>query len=64
MDPTACLRDMLTLAQSIVDGEGPYSQADAYDLAELVLSLHGWLKGKGFLPMQWQHTPSTTMKPT
>lgn len=57
MDPNANLKEMLELAteiQEAYDADETISEADSNRLAELVLALDGWLKGKGFLPTRWE----------
>lgn len=54
MDPTATLTEIRELAESarlVPEGTGT-----AYDLAEKVSDLDGWLSNGGFLPEQWQAT--------
>lgn len=66
MDPNANLEEQLALVDSInevIDGadeDGTISEdgrdtivEDAQRLVELVESLHGWIKGGGFLPREW-----------
>ena len=68
MDPNTNLRDMLFVAQLINeirdrcdDSTGEVQEDDledlqdrAFDLAELVESLNGWLKRGGYLPQEWE----------
>lgn len=59
MDPNANLKEQIELAMKMMaDYESEESngidQDDAERLAELVMALHGWLKGGGFLPDKWK----------
>lgn len=63
MDPNANLREQLALARSLIsqndadenDG-GTIDVCDATRLAELVVALHEWIDGGGFLPAAWRKT--------
>ncbi len=55
MDPDTNLEEQLSLAQYILNDEGPVTHSDeALRLAELVNSLNHWIKGGGFLPTKWR----------
>jgi len=55
MDPNANLKEMLELAQAIVEHDQEYDadHIDAVRLAELVLAMHEWLGHGGFRPNAW-----------
>ena len=60
MDPDACLKEMLELAEEVVepggykgDGAAGDYTSDAARLAELAQSLDGWINSGGFLPKRW-----------
>ncbi len=58
MDPDKNLQEQLELAKHIQDqydeeGGNGIDQDDANQLAELVMSLHEWIKKGGFLPTEW-----------
>ena len=54
MDPDACLKEMLELAESIRAEEYEVDSEDADRLAELVQALDKWILSGGFLPRRWQ----------
>lgn len=54
MDPTKNLSRVLELANRIMDSECYQDQRDGYELAELVIELHKWIRNKGSLPEQWR----------
>lgn len=60
MDPNTNLKDQLALSKRIMeehDKESPDADLIAHlanELAELVTSLHMWIKGGGFLPSDWK----------
>jgi hypothetical protein len=53
VDPDACLREILTITTSSVNG-WPLNATEGDRLAELVHSLDDWLSNGGFLPKRWQ----------
>lgn len=57
MDPNANLYEQIKCATRIMQtldvGEEIHSD-DAYQLAELVVALDGWIRKGGFLPTQWE----------
>lgn len=59
MDPNALLKDMLEVANDILNGHGEI--ADAVELAQKIIDLHTWIIKGGFLPKSW--TPSSVKKP-
>ena len=62
MDPDACLKELLELANFrhstgfLLHSSDRQASAevDADRMAELALSLDGWIRGGGFLPEEWQ----------
>ena len=52
MDPNANLQEQLRLAGRLVDVEH-VDEHDARRLSELVLALHEWVLGGGFMPEPW-----------
>jgi hypothetical protein len=55
MDPNEALRQIILTAKQLhVDVTRDIKIAHADDLAELVLGLHDWINGGGFLPAAWQ----------
>lgn len=54
MDPDANLKDQLTIAAMIADGTAKPHHVDR--LAELVIALHEWIAGGGFLPSAWRRS--------
>lgn len=59
MDPNTALREILLIANDILDNEVDDQDqitervADADTLAALVCNLHRWIKRGGFLPREW-----------
>lgn len=49
MDPDANLEEQLLIANNPDEME----ISDGLRLAELVMSLHNWIRGGGFLPKAW-----------
>ena len=58
MDPTGNLTEQLMLARRF--DAGSLSTHDANRLSELVLALHDWIRGGGFLPQQWHGAGTPT----
>lgn len=58
MDPDANLEEQLRLAQALLNSatDEVDVRTDAWRLAELVIALDEWVRGKGFLPSRWQNT--------
>ena len=55
MDPDKCLEEMLELAGKVVDDKSCGNAEDVVlDLSHLVLALHDWIRGGGFLPKEWR----------
>jgi hypothetical protein len=57
MDPNATLREMLELANAVLDNEDKSDGevvANAVNLADAVLTLDAWLRRGGFLPTAWR----------
>jgi len=61
MDPNTNLKEMLRLAENIMNrGEEDVYEIDvssAIRLAELVLAMNEWIKNGGFLPAKWDNSP-------
>lgn len=56
MDPNAALAELVDIArqhQAELDDESRNRHADTGQMADLVLALHEWLTGGGFLPAAW-----------
>jgi hypothetical protein len=56
VDPNACLKEMLELAEDLADSEGVLDQgreANIQRLCELVQAMDGWLRKSGHLPERW-----------
>lgn len=55
MDPEANLNEQRRIADRLLTGDmvGHVPDTDAVRLAELVVSLDGWLSAGGFLPRDW-----------
>lgn len=56
MDPDAALAELLDIArahQAELDDESRNQHADTGQMADLVVDLHDWLAGGGFLPAAW-----------
>ncbi len=53
MDPDANLKELLELAEHLLDQDEPDSN-DVDSLCELVQALDGWLSNGGFLPERWK----------
>ena len=62
MDPNTNLKEMLRLAEDIMDrGEEDAYEIDinsAIRLAELVLAMNAWIKNGGFPPSAWNNRPN------
>lgn len=54
MDPDENLKQQIRLANSIQKGGNRDHEYDASTLADLVLALHEWIEGGGFLPAAWR----------
>ena len=52
MDPEGNLSEQIRICERISRGEA--REGDTDRLAELVLALHDWLTGGGFLPLRWR----------
>ena len=60
VDPDENLKQQLAMASHIVWAaeEGrELKPTDAHELAELVISLHDWIRKGGFLPAAWKKVP-------
>jgi hypothetical protein len=56
MDPNACLKELVRLAEKMVQDNSVDDENmvhNAIRLAELVLALDTWLCSGGFLPTDW-----------
>lgn len=55
MDPNENLRELLLIAKQVISAsDEEIAHYDISDrMAELIVSLDGWLSGGGFLPERW-----------
>jgi hypothetical protein len=53
MDPNATLREMREIAERITFGPNDSRDEETIRLAELVVAIDLWIRGKGALPSAW-----------